>query len=99
MSALRQLLCALAEKAGLRLATDIVSTPWHSATFAGERHVLTLQFTGGDAGEAVRRLLEGLDDHEFAVPGFLVADIVAGPVAAADGEVRVRLDVLLLDEG
>lgn len=49
-------------------------TPWASITFAGSRHELMLDFAGPEAVAAGERLIAALPDHEFAIPGQLVAD-------------------------
>ena len=47
---------------------------WASITFAGTRHSLSLLFAGEEAVEAGERFIAALPDHEFAIPGQLVAD-------------------------
>lgn len=93
------LLRALLERAGAErdrmLLVAMRSTEWHSLTFAGERHVLDLRILG-PAGETVAaRLLDGLDEAEFAIPRQMVADIAAGPPTAhQDGSVTLRIEAL-----
>lgn len=53
------------------------ATDWHSLTFAGERHELTVRIPGEDRIAIVRRLIGGLGEHEFNLPGHIVADIGA----------------------
>lgn len=47
--------------------------PWASVTFAGTRHTIALRFSDAAiaAGEA---LIAALPEHEFEIPGQLVAD-------------------------
>ena len=47
---------------------------WASVTFSGTRHEVVLEFCGADAVVAGEELIERLPDHEFALPGQLVAD-------------------------
>ena len=76
-------------------------TNWASITFAGTRHRCVLAFAGAEAVEAGECFIAFLPEHEFAIPGRLVAD-------AAVTEVDHRLDppllvvtceLLLLEEG
>lgn len=93
MSARVPLLIALRAKAGtLRLET-CVTTPWFSATFAGERHEMLL--AAADAAGA-SKLLHRLDDHEFDLPQHWVADVQADLSQDADGAIRIRLQALTL---
>jgi hypothetical protein len=74
---------------------------WASITFAGARHRVALEFDGAEAVERGELFIAFLPEHEFAIPGQLVAD-------AAVTEVDHRLDpprmlvtceLLLLGEG
>lgn len=69
---LRDALLALGEHHGQLLAHD--ERAWASITFAGARHKLTLLFAGAEAVEAGERFMDALPEHEFAIPGQLVAD-------------------------
>ena len=82
------LIAALLDKAPGTQVCDAASTPWFSATFAGERHVVALSFA--DAAAAAR-FCDGLDDHVFALANGFVAEIHAAvPVKYGD---RLRVDV------
>lgn len=75
---------------------------WASITFAGTRHSLAILFAGDEAVEAGEQFVAALPDHEFAIPGQLVAD--AGVVEVEHRllpELRlvVRCELLLLEEG
>jgi len=50
--------------------------PWSSATFDGEHHRLELRLHGTAAaiGDALDRLVDGLPDAEFELPGQIVAE-------------------------
>ena len=82
------LVAALLDKAPGAEVREAASTPWYSATFAGERHVVALSFA--DAAAAAR-FRDGLDDHEFSLANGFVAEIHAAvPVKYGD---RLRVDV------
>ncbi len=74
---------------------------WASITFAGTRHSLAILFAGGDAVEAGEEFVAALPDHEFAIPGQLVAD--AGVVEVEhrllpEPRLVVQCELLLLEE-
>lgn len=73
---------------------------WASITFAGTRHRVELAFDGPEAVEAGELFITLLPDHEFALPGQLVADAT---VTAVDHRLdpphmRVSCELLLLEE-
>lgn len=75
--------------------------PWASVMFTGTRHTVTLAFTGPDAVAAGEAFIAALPDHEFAIPGQLVADAT---ITSADHtlipapRLTVEAEFLLLDE-
>ena len=74
---------------------------WASITFAGARHSLSLIFAGAEAVEAGERFIANLPEHEFAIPGQLVAD--AGIVEvehrlAPSPRLVVQCELLLLED-
>lgn len=75
---------------------------WASITFSGTRHEVVLEFCGAEAVAAGEDLIERLSDHEFTLPGQLVADATITKVDHRFGAME-RLEVtavlLLLDEG
>ena len=75
---------------------------WASITFAGTRHEVVLEFCGMDAVVGGEDLIERLPDHEFSIPGQLVADATITKVDHRFGAME-RLEVtavlLLLEEG
>ena len=80
---------------------DHTEKAWASITFAGTRHSLSLLFAGEHAVEAGERFVAALPDHEFTIPGQLVAD--AGIVEVEHRLVPsprlvVRCDLLLLED-
>lgn len=77
-------------------------TAWTSITFSGTRHEVVLEFCGVEAVVAGEELIERLPDHEFTLPGQLVADATVTKVDHRFGAME-RLEVtavlLLLEEG
>lgn len=72
--------------------------PWASITFAGSRHRMTWTFDGPDAVAAGQAMLALLPDHDFAIPGQLVADATILSVERAPDRLSVNLELLLLEE-
>ena len=75
---------------------------WASITFAGTRHVVNLEFEGEDAIEAGESFIVFLPEHEFAIPGQLVADAAITAVdhtLGATPVLCVTCEMLLLEEG
>lgn len=74
---------------------------WASATFAGARHIVTLAFCDADGVAAGERFIAMLPEHEFAIPGQLVADAA---VTAVDHQLlpgpslTVTAELLLLQD-
>lgn len=74
---------------------------WASVTFSGTRHSLVLAFTCDDAVAAGEALIEALPDHEFSIPGQLIADAAVVAVhhtAPPQPRLEIELEVLMLDE-
>ena len=74
---------------------------WASATFAGTKHCVELAFTGAEALEAAESLIAALPDHEFAIPGQLVADasvVSVDQTALPEPRMVVELELLLLED-
>ena len=74
-------------------------TPWASATFSGSRHRVCLSFNGNDAVAAAEHFIEAIPDHEFTLPGQLVADaavIEASLVMQPVPVFAVEIELLLL---
>jgi hypothetical protein len=75
--------------------------PWASVTFAGTRHTIVLGFTGADAIAAGEDLVDGLPEHEFAIPGQLVADAAITSLThdvLPEGRLVVEIELLLLED-
>ena len=71
--------------------------PWHSLTFSGVQICLSvaLPITAAEQRSAVAQLLE---DHEFSLPSQLVADIAITETAIFDGQYRLIIEALLLED-
>lgn len=74
---------------------------WASITFAGTRHRMVLEFRGEDAIEAGECFIAFLTEHEFAIPGQLVADAAVTEVdhSVEPAVLTVTCELLLLEEG
>jgi len=96
---LREQLLALAGGQGALVSHD--EKAWASVTFAGARHRVELAFEGAEAVEAGERFIAFLPEHEFAVPGQLVADAAVTEVdhRLAPPLMRLTCELLLLEEG
>ncbi len=71
--------------------------PWASATFSGARHRVTLTFTGIAGLAAGEDFIDCLPEHEFTIPGQLVADAtVVGVEQTALPEARLTVEAELL---
>ena len=77
--------------------TILHERPWHSLTFNGAQICLSvaLPITAAEQRSAVAQLL---DDHEFSLPSQLVADIAITETAIFDGQFRLIIDALLLED-
>jgi hypothetical protein len=96
----RTALTALAGGTGAILSHD--EKAWASITFSGTRHQVVLEFCGAESVAGGEELIERLPDHEFTLPGQLVADATITKVDHRFGAME-RLEVtavlLLLEEG
>jgi len=75
---------------------------WFSATFWGARHTISLAFAGPDAIEAGEAFVAALADHEFGIPGWIVADAAVVAVdhrLLPDPLMVVEAELLVLEEG
>jgi hypothetical protein len=75
---------------------------WASITFAGTRHRLELEFAGEAAIQAGEMFIVFLPEHEFMLPGQLVADAAVTAVdhrLVPEPRLTVSVELLLLDEG
>lgn len=75
--------------------------PWASVTFSGTRHTIALAFTGQDAIAAAETVIEQLPDHEFEIPGHIVADAQVREVShahAPEPRLTMEIEILLLED-
>jgi hypothetical protein len=75
--------------------------PWSSTTFSGARHTFHLMFEGEDAVAGGERLIAALPDHEFALPGRLVADATimeAEHSLVDEPRLTIAAELLVLDD-
>lgn len=71
--------------------------PWVSATFSGDRHTIALAFTGPVAMAQGEAFANALPDHEFTIPGHLVADAAVACIERVGAPpTRMTMDVELL---
>jgi len=76
-------------------------TAWSSITFSGTRHEIMLDFDGIQAVAAGEDFIENLPEHEFRIPGHLVADATIREVDhrfGANERMVVTAVLLLLEE-
>ena len=74
---------------------------WASITFSGTRHTLTIAFDGSDAVEAGEEFVAALPDHEFSIPGQLVADATVARAeqrTLPEPRLMVECELLLLED-
>lgn len=74
---------------------------WASITFAGTRHTLEIAFQGSEAIMAGEHLIDALPDHEFTLPGQIVADATVTGVAHTllpEPCMQVTVELLLLED-
>jgi len=74
---------------------------WASITFAGARHKVVLEFRGEANIEAGECFIAFLPEHDFAIPGQLVADAAVTEVdhVLEPACLTVTCELLLLQEG
>lgn len=93
---LERALAVAAEAAGCPIAVAASDwTRWASATFSGARHALTL--TAG-ASPMLDCWLVGLSEAEFALRGYLVADINVTRMTRDGSVVTVAIEALTVEE-
>lgn len=90
----RSLVAALSAQAPAATLILARATEWHSATFDGLRHFITLGFVDRAAAAGFARRIE---DREFTLPGVLVADLKARLPASVAGAFYVRIEALTID--
>ena len=92
---LRDALMTLAEGRADLLTHE--ETAWSSITFTGTRHEVVLDFQGYEAVEVGETFIAELPEHEFLIPGQLVADASVREVDHRFGiEERLTVTAVLL---
>lgn len=73
---------------------------WASITFQGARHTFTWSFEGAEDVAKGRDMLEALPEHEFTVPGQLVADaaVVHSTHRVHPERLVAQFELLLLED-
>lgn len=74
---------------------------WASITFSGTRHELEIVYRGWEQVEAGELLCQQLEEHEFRIPGQLVADATIAKIDHHFGPTEtltVTAVLLLLEE-
>lgn len=73
---------------------------WASITFAGARHRVEMMFEGEQAVAAGECFIAFLPEHDFAIPGQLVADAAVMEVCSTLDPPRLRVicELLLLED-
>lgn len=97
--ALKRAMADLCRSTGQLLVHE--QTPWASASFSGVRHRMAYAFEGADAVEAGETMISILPEHEFAIPGQLVADAAVVNVnhrVHQDPHLVVDVELLLVTE-
>ncbi|WP_298467703.1 hypothetical protein [uncultured Erythrobacter sp.] len=95
----REALLMLAEGRASLLSHE--EKAWSSITFTGTRHEMMLDFDGAEAVAVGEEFIANLPDHEFRIPGQLVADATVREVEHRFGEderMVVTAELLLLEE-
>ena len=76
------------------------SQAWGSLTFVGERHELMITFEGSAGAAAGSRFAAALPEHEFTIPGPLMADATVTKIEeqAEPPFMAVFCELLVLEE-
>jgi hypothetical protein len=77
---------------------EVESRPWASATFAGERHRLTLTLTGPAAEAGADSFLNGLGERDFPMRGHILIDIACVGDERREDTVRLTLEALTVED-
>ena len=72
---------------------------WESVTFSGTRHRMTWAFGGTEEVAGGEAMIALLPDHEFDIPGHLVADAAVTGANSTPVRLEATLELLLLEEG
>ena len=89
-----KLIAALVARAGGEgEVLQACSRPWASATFVGARHAIRMLLSEA----AADRLCEGLEEHEFAIPRHLVADVAVVNRDDTNGITTLEIEALTIE--
>lgn len=81
---------------GLEIALEEhQSTPWHSATFSGHRHAMTI--TASPGGTAASAWLAAISSLDVPLPGELLADLKVAQQVPGDGHCQARIEALTVE--
>ena len=84
-----------AQDAGIALRIDAADwTRWASATFTGARHELCISAAASPALDA---WLSALGEHEFRLPGHLVADLTVTQARRVGERTTARIEALTVE--
>lgn len=78
-------------------AEILAARPWASGTLSGIRHRLSLRLEGSGAGEAAAAILAGIEDHQFALDGQIVADILCHECEHWEHSARLTIEALTVE--
>jgi hypothetical protein len=90
---LRALLHRAGDQRSRILLSDICSVDWQSLTLAGERHVIGLRIGGPDAARTAAEFVDGIEEAEFDLPGYILADIAITKTPRRDGDGSMVLEL------
>lgn len=97
-----RLVAVLAKLAGdLAEVASHKETPWASVTFTGSRHTVVLRFAGWEACDDGENFVAALPEHEFTLPGVLVADATIArneQTLLPEPTMEVEVELLLLND-
>lgn len=91
------LILALRTLAPHATVTILQERAWYSLTFVGHQICLAIRIES-DGPAIVQWLTDCLPDHEFNLPGQMVADIAVTDISIDAGITQVIVDALLLDD-
>jgi hypothetical protein len=84
-----------AQEVGVSLRVDAADwTRWASVTFTGARHALQVSAAASPAFDA---WLDGLAEHEFRLPGHVVADLTVTSARRGGAMTEVRIEALTVE--
>lgn len=79
---------------GCASVTLIRERAWASITFAGTRYCFALEWADAAGPDALQKVAQILPDHEFAIPGYFVADILV----TEQSESHLLVEALLITD-